>query len=169
MDVCELLWGSSIFLGAYDEPDLVHALLRRVSDTYVRFMDAWLPYERPEDGPYTTHWNLMIRGRIMLRDDSAMNFSPDMVDEFIIPYDAPLLERYGGCVHFCGRGDHYIDRLARMKNMFGVQLSQPEYNDMEKVLAHTVDQGIPLLGFQAKAAQDFLAKGRNLRGRIHTW
>jgi hypothetical protein len=169
MDVCELIWGSSIFLGAYDEPDLLHGLLANVTDTYERFMSAWTRYERPEDAPYAPHWCLMVKGRLMLRDDSAMNFSPDMYGEFIAPYDGRLLRQFGGAVHFCGRGDHYLEQLVSLPGLTAVNLSQPAYNDMEKVYSLTVDRGIPLLGFQKKAAETALAAGRDLRGRVHVW
>lgn len=168
MDVCELIWGSAIFYAAYDEPELVQALLERVTATYERFLEAWRPFEHPADEPYTVHWSLLIRGRMMLRDDSAMNFSPAMYDTFIAPYDGRLLKRFGGAVHFCGRGDHYIDRLSRMEGLTGIAMSQPEYNDMERIFTYTVDRGIPLLGFNRNAADEALARGRDLRGRVHT-
>ena len=169
MDVCELIWGSSIFYAAYDEPELVQGLLRLVTGTYERFMDAWLPLETREDGPYSVHWSLMVKGRIMLRDDSAMNFSPEMYDAFLAPYDGRLLKRYGGSVHFCGRGDHYIDRLAGTEGLTSIQMSQPDYNDMERIYAQTVDKGIPLLGFNRKAAEAAQARGRDLHGLVHLW
>jgi hypothetical protein len=46
-------------------------------------------------------------------------------------------------------------------------MSQPEYNDMETMYRHTVDKGINMLGLQPQVAQAWLAKGRNLRGRVH--
>lgn len=169
MDVSELIWGSSIFYAAYDEPELVHGLLRMVTDAYERFMDAWLPLEKQDDGPYRLHWNLMMKGLMMLRDDSAMNFSPEMYDNFLAPYDSRLLKRYGGVVHFCGRGDHYIDRATAMAGLTGIQMSQPDYNDMDRIFTHTVDRGLPLTGFNRKAAEAALAGGRDLHGLVHVW
>ncbi len=169
MDACELIWGSSIFYAAYDEADLVQGLLRLVTEAYERFMDAWLPFEKPDDGPYRAHWSLMMKGRVMLRDDSAMNFSPEMYDTFIAPYDSRLLKRYGGAIHFCGRGDHYIDRVSEMEGLTAIQMSQPECNTMDKIFEHTVDKGIPLVGFNRKAAEEALASGRRLKGLVHCW
>ena len=39
---------------------------------------------------------------------------------------------------------------AVVSGVRAVQLSQPEYNDMERIYAHTVDQGINLLGLSDK-------------------
>jgi hypothetical protein len=169
MDVCEVIWGSSIFLGAYDEPELLHRLLALVTDAYERFMHAWARYERPGEQPYNAHWGLVIKGRVMLRDDSAMNFSPDMYREFVAPYDSRLLKQFGGAVHFCGRGDHYLDQLVRLPGLTAVNLSQPNYNDMEKVFSLTVDRGIPLQGLKPTAAEAALASGRDLRGLAHVF
>lgn len=168
MDVSELIWGSSIFYAAYDEPELVQSLLRLVTDAYGRFMDAWLPLEK-DDGPYRVHWSLLMKGQVMLRDDSAMNFSPEMYDTFIAPYDGHLLKRFGGAVHYCGRGDHYADRLAALPGLTGIAMSQPHYNDMGKIFAQTVDKGFPLLGFNRKVAEETLAGGRDLHGLVHSW
>jgi len=169
MDVCELLWGSGIFLDAVDSPDLVKALLDLVTETYVGFMREWERLVPPADG-HAVHWSLLHRGRIMLRDDSAMNFSPRMFDEFIRPWDERLLAEFGGgAIHYCGRGDHWIDRVPDMPGVCAVNLSQPHLNDMEAVYRSTVDQGINLIGLARDAAEAALAEGRALRGRVHCY
>ncbi|NLG28325.1 MAG: hypothetical protein GX557_10465 [Chloroflexi bacterium] len=169
MDICELLWGSSLFLAILDEPDLVKALLDLVTRTYIAYMDDWdaiVPLERD----YSAHWGLLMKGTIMLRDDSAMNLSPDTFCEFIEPYNQRLLDYFGGgATHYCGRGDHWISRMPAMRGVYGVNLSQPHLNDMEKVYRHTVDRGIVLLGLQHKAADEALAQGRDLHGLVHCW
>ncbi|MFW5845859.1 MAG: hypothetical protein ACOCXJ_06505 [Planctomycetota bacterium] len=153
MDVCELLWGSDIFYDLYDEPERVQALLDLICDTYETVMDRWLAWE-PGALPagYTCHWGLVHGGRIMLRDDSAMNLSPTMFGDFIAPWDARLLERYGGAVHFCGRGDHYIEQLAALPGLRAVNMSQPQLNDLDRILDHTVRNRLPLLGLDHHAA-----------------
>jgi hypothetical protein len=103
----------------------------------------------------------------MLRDDSAMNFSPEHFDEFIKPWDQRLLDSCGGgAVHFCGRGDHYIESLCSLRNLHAVQLSQPELNDMERVYRATVDRGIRLLDLRRETAEAAIREGRDLRGLV---
>jgi len=169
MDVTELLWGSALFYDVVDEPELVTRVLTLAADTYSRFMRAWEMLVPPHPD-YNAHWGLLHRGRIMLRDDSAMNFSPDMFDTFIRPYDARMLAEFGGgAIHFCGRGDHYIESVSTIPGLTAIQLSQPEYNDMERIYRNTVDRGIALLGLQRQAAEAALAAGRDLHGRVHVW
>jgi hypothetical protein len=169
MDICELLWGSSLFMALVEAPDLVLALLELVTETYIAFMDAWAALV-PFEGEHTVHWAMVHKGRIMLRDDSAMNLSPRMFDRFIKPYDGRLLAHYGGGgIHFCGRGDHYIASAAEIPALTTINLSQPEYNDMDRLFDHTVDRGINIVGLPRDAAEAVLARGRDLRGRVHCW
>ncbi len=167
MDIVEMLWGSELFTAAYLCPDTVRDLLALVTETYIMFMREW---ERlvGRPGDCAVHWQLFHRGRIMVRDDSAMNFPPELFDTFIRPYDQRLLsELGGGAVHFCGKGDHYVRSLCEMDGVYGVNLSQPELNDMETIFANTIDRGIPLLGLRRGVADDVLANGRPLWGLVH--
>lgn len=148
LDICELLWGSEMFYGMYDEPELVHALLQLVTDTYTDFLNKWHELY-PRNSEMNCHWVfLRHRGSILIRNDSAMNLSPDFYEEFAAPYDGELLKRFdGGVIHFCGRGDHYIEKLSSLDKLYGINMSQPHLNDMEKIYRNTVDKGIKILAF----------------------
>jgi hypothetical protein len=169
MDICELLWGSSMFMALIEAPDLVKQLLELVTETYIAYMNAWTQLV-PFEGEDAVHWSLVHRGNIMLRDDSAMNLSPRMFNRFIKPYDGRLLKTFGGgALHFCGRGDHYIASASTMEGLTTINMSQPEYNDMDVIFDHTVDKGINIIGLPRDAAEAALAGGRDLRGRVHCW
>ncbi len=168
MDVCEMLWGSQMFFDLVDRPALVHEVLDVVTETYIAFMRRWQQIVPEREREFSVHWSMLHRGRLMLRDDSAMNLSPEMFAEFIRPYDQRLLDEFGGgAVHACGRLDHYIDQLAEMPGLSGVQLSQPHLNDMEKIYRHTVDRDVPLLNLHSKAVDAAIRADRPLRGQVH--
>lgn len=167
MDLCELLWGSELFLDIVDEPDLVGSFIDLITETYKQFLRQWNTTAPPEPD-YAIHWAIMHKGCIMLRSDSAMNFSPEMHNDFIRPYDQKLFDEFGGgAIHFCGRGDHYIEGLSKMDGIHAVNMSQPEYNDMEMIYQNTIDKDIKLIGFQRAAAESALKDGRNLHGNVH--
>jgi uroporphyrinogen-III decarboxylase len=169
MDICELLWGSSLFLALLDTPELVKALLDLITQTYIRFMQTWTAIA-PLAADYNVHWSLLHRGKIMLRDDSAMNLSPAMFAEFVEPYDQRLLDAFGGgAIHFCGKGSHYIHRIPAMRGVYAINMSQPDYNDMETIFRHTADRGIKILGLARDTAEEALRQGRNLHGNVHCW
>lgn len=170
MDIAEMLWGSSLFLDIMDEPELVKDFLHLITETYIAFMRKWLSIipEYRFKGK-SVHWSLMHKGNIMLRDDSAMNFSPEIFTEFIRPFNQRLLKEFnGGCMHFCGRGDHFIQAAAEMDKLYNINMSQPEYNDMEKIFQNTVDRGIFILGLNKDTATDAISAGRNLHGKVYT-
>lgn len=159
MDNCELLWGSDIFYAFYDEPELIHALLRRVTDTVRDFVEQWMKILPNTDG-LASYFGRLGRGKIVLRDDSAMNLSPEIFDEFIAPYNGELLEYFGGgIVHFCGRGEHFADRLAKVKGLTCVDMSQPHLNNMDKIFTALPDQGINIFC----PAGDFSVEGHEKR------
>ncbi len=157
MDTCELLWGSEIFYDLYDEPELVHAMLRRITDTMIRFLERWFSILPNEDG-LASYFGRVGLGTIALRNDSAMNLSPEFFDEFLRPYDSELLIHFkGGTEHFCGRGDHFIDRMATLPGLSAVDMSQPHLNNMEIILSALIDQGINLYC----PAGDYSLEGHN--------
>ena len=167
LDICELMWGCEMFYAMYDEPELVHALLELVTDTYAAFLDRWFSMF-PCGDEMNIHWgNMRHRGRIMLRCDSAMNLSPEFYEEFAMPYDARLLEHFGGgAMHFCGRGDHYIELLCSQPQLYSVNLSQPHLNDMETIWRASVDRGITVLGFPGTYEHEHPRTG-GYHGRLH--
>jgi len=54
-----------------------------------------------------------------------------------------------------------------MPGISSIAMSQPEYNDMEKIFRNTVDKGIKLIGFSNKYAEEFLKQGRCFHGNLH--
>jgi hypothetical protein len=169
MDATELLWGSDLFLDLVDQPELVHRVLDRVTTVYEAFLREWQRIIPPRQG-YAVHWAMLHRGQVMIRNDSAMNLSPDMFDEFVRPYDQRVLDAFGGgAIHFCGRGDHYIARTAQLRGLSAFNLTQPHLNDMETIFRHSVDRGLNLLELAPSAVQAAQKEGRDLCGRVHSW
>lgn len=148
VDVAEVAWGSDLFYAFYDDTDLVRAFLDLITRTYAAFARKWFDLVG-WPGAHTSHWGMMHKGTLMLRNDSLMNLSPEMYVEFVRPLDQRLLDEFGGgCVHFCGRGSHFIEAMSQMRALHAIHLSQPEYNDMETIFRHTIDKGIKLLDFR---------------------
>lgn len=141
IDNLELLWGSDMFYALYDEPETVLALLGMLTDFMRRYMHIFLEMFPRGTANYFRHFD---KGAIAVRVDSAMNLSPEFYEKFVFPFDARLLGEFGGIVHFCGKGDHFIEKLSAMPGLSGVNMSQPELNNMEKILAAIPDRDIHL-------------------------
>ena len=168
LDIAELLWGGEMFYEMYDDPDFVHNVLSLITETYTQFMEQWYRII-PMDTDLSMHWNLMHRGPIMIRNDSAMNISPEMYQEYAMKYDAQLLRHFGGgCIHFCGRGDHYIDLLTQIPELTGFNPGQPHLNDMEKLMTAAARGGKKLLSCHADSALTYAARPDAILGIIHS-
>ena len=85
-----------------------------------------------------------------------------------MPYDDRLLRKYGGgVIHFCGKGDHYIDKIDKLPMVYGINMSQPEYNDMEKIYRNTVDKDVRLLSFNRQQAEQNKNREGGFRHCMH--
>ncbi|MHB1295905.1 MAG: hypothetical protein ACYC4R_13025 [Anaerolineae bacterium] len=131
-DVAHLLWGPDIFLGLFDCPDLVHALLDVVTRTYIAWLAHWKAY-MGEGNDWSPHWTGIIRGGAMLRDDTPVMLSRAQYLEFVRPYDQRILDAFGGCIHFCGRGNQFVEPMSASPNLYGLNPSQPDLNDMTRL------------------------------------
>jgi hypothetical protein len=131
-DVAHLLWGPDIFLALYDCPDMVHELLDLVTRIYIAWLTTWKALVG-EANDYTAHWSVYMRGGAMIRDDTPVMLSAAQYDEFVKPYDQRLLDTFGGCIHFCGRGDQFVASMATSANLYGLNVSQPDWNDMDRL------------------------------------
>lgn len=169
LDVVELLWGSALFTDVLLEPQKVKDLLELVTETYIVLMKKWYEEFPPYYDDMAVHWGLMMPGHVMIRDDSATNFSPDLVQELVLPYNQRILNEFnGGSIHFCGTGTHFIEDFSKLDKMGGIQLSQPDYNDMNVIFDHTVDKNIKLLGLRQDGVEAAMKNNRPLKGQVHT-
>jgi hypothetical protein len=165
-DVAHLLWGPDIFVAFYDCPDLVHELLDLVTRTYIAWLKQWQA-AIGEEPDWTVHWNIWQRGGVMLRDDTAVMLSPAQYREFIQPYDQQVLDIFGGCIHFCGRGDHFAAAMTGSRNLYGLNITQPELNDMQKVLELCRAQRIVVLDLDETYLPPLATTGFSVRRSWH--
>ncbi len=166
LDIADLLWGSDIFYALYDDPDLVHALMRLATDTYKVFLDKWFELY-PNRPDINVHWDYFTKGTICLRNDSAINLAPDQYAEFALEYDKHLLDYFGGgMLHYCGKGDHFVGLLTDCEKLYGVNLSQPHLNNMDKVYAETVAKGKKILDLTSAACLEYADSPDALKGMI---
>ena len=59
-----------------------------------------------------------------------------------------------------------METLCSIPDLTGVNMSQPEYNDMETIYRNTVDKGIPLLAFSRVRAEADVSRPGGFHGRL---
>ena len=125
-DVVHLIWGSNVYYALYDEPELVHELLKLVTETYTVFLRELKKVLNDEYGSFHYHWGSLFPGHIIIRNDTAVNLSKEMYEEFAKHYDEILLREFGtGSIHYCGRAEQWVFSMMGCKNLRALNFGQP--------------------------------------------
>lgn len=125
-DIAHLIWGPDIYYALYDDPEIVHELLGLVTDTYIKFIKELKKTINDEEDGYNFHWGTLYAGRIVLRDDSPVNLSREMYEEFVKPYDERILKEFGsGSIHYCGRADQWVFEMMESEGLEAMNFGQP--------------------------------------------
>jgi len=168
LSLCEAMWGSDFYLDFYMDPDAVENALDFFTDMYIEYTKRWHRLCPVFDEGHSVEWGCLHRGGTIIRNDAAMNVSGELYDEYVRPRDQRIIDHFGGGVHFCGRGHHYIQYVSEIKGLSCINMSQPDWNDMDIIYKNTVDKDIIIFGmpeYEVKRAAD---AGRELKGRVHS-
>ena len=141
-DLAHLLYGDPLFYAMFDEPAFVHALLAKATTLYIegsRLMKSWID-EAPDGGLHGTL--AMTHGGVRACEDTATLLSPELIEEFVVPYrDQGLAPFGGGWVHYCGNNEHVYRSLLRSPWVRGINFGNPERHDFTRVLPELIAAG----------------------------
>lgn len=160
IDVAEQLRGSDLFMDFYEAPQLVEALLTRLTDTIINVAAHFREYSSDRLEPAaTTQHGYVIPGRLLIRNDSAILVSASMYKQQIRPHDERLLNAMGtGSIHFCGNGEHLVDSMLRIEPLGGLDFGQAHMMDIPSVYARCCERGVAITNVQP--AREDLVNGR---------
>ena len=147
LEVAASLLGEEIYLKMIQEPDKVWRLLRRISKTIVALAKEFskLTREHLPDG-YTHQHGAVIRGNILIREDSAINLSAEMYREQVLPHNEFIIDELsGGGVHFCGDGSHLVKAMASSSKIGCIDLGQPKMMNLGNLYDICREHKTPLL------------------------
>ena len=147
------IWGSDIYFAVYDYPDLVHSLLKLVTETYIGFMKELKRTIQDQDEDFVFHWGAMFKGRVVLRNDTAVTLSREMYEEFVKPYDQQIFKAFaGGSMHFCGRADQWIFSMIENDGLGSLNFGQPPkqifgFDFLEKIYDSAGEKKIAIVDY----------------------
>ncbi|NLS76482.1 MAG: hypothetical protein GXY76_04385 [Chloroflexi bacterium] len=121
-DTAHLLWGSEIYYAMVDEPELVHQLLSLITEATIAF--TWAQKRLiGEARDWGYHFFYRMKGGIRIVDDVAINLSPKMYAEFVLPYFQRLTSEFGGgYVHYCGHLLHHQALRLGLPGLTGLEM-----------------------------------------------
>jgi hypothetical protein len=166
LDNLGLVRGSTMFLDLAANPDEADAALTTMATAQIGLARDLAQVVR--DGPpgYSHQHGLMIRGNILLRNDSLVMVSPAMYRNQLARHDERVLsELGGGGLHSCGKIDHLAAELLRLPSVKCLDLGQPHLNDIDAVYAEARAVGKPLIRL---ALDDADLEGERLVERFPT-
>lgn len=145
-DSAEQLRGSSIYEDFYKAPDTLCAVMNHLTQAQIGFAQHLQPYL--SDGPeeYSHQHNTMICGNILIRNDCAINISPEMYREHVAPHDATVLEALGGGgIHCCGKCGHLVDEFLALPAVRCIDFGQSDMNYISAIYDKARQHKVPLI------------------------
>jgi len=158
-DNLELAVGSELFAELCTDEDLVCKALDAMATAQIGFARRLEPYVSDTSDNFSHQHATMIKGRILLRDDSVIMMSPEMYRSIVAPHDQRVLrELGGGGVHTCGKADRHLPAFLELPSIRCLDLGQSELNDIDGLYTQLKARRIPLT--RVKVSRDDLASAR---------
>jgi len=166
LDTLELLRGSNIYSDFILDPEMVDNGLRLMAEAqvgYAKFLQQFTT-----DGPvgYSHQHAVMIKGNILIRNDSAIMVSPEMYKEQIAPHDDFVLKALnGGGIHSCGKIDFNVPEIYKLASINCFDFGQSDLNDLDAIYPIARENKIPII--RLRPGKDELISGK-IRERYPT-
>ena len=159
LDTAELLRGSEIYVDLYTDPNLITKVLDTMARAQIGLARHLSSYTSDGKDGFSHQHVTVIRGNILIRNDSTINISPAMYRKHVAPHDEMVLrELGGGGIHTCGKTEHNIDEFFTLPSIRCLDLGQPELNDIDAIYAKAQPRKIGIDRVRATRAE--LVTGR---------
>ena len=146
LDTLELLRGSDVYMDFLVNPAMVADALSLIADTQIAFAEKLSPLIPSNHRGYSFQHAVLIKGGILIRNDSAIMIDPLMYREQVAPYDEYVLKSMGGGgVHSCGKIDFNIPEIFDLPSITCFDFGQSYLNDLSVVYPMAARKKIPLI------------------------
>lgn len=166
-DILHLLRGDELFCEMITDADDVNELLEIVTTLYIRVTEHLKntlsePRGTMIHGHGTPQGLYFPSAGVRLSEDTATLISPDMIDEFVIPYMKKAAAPFGGAfVHYCGKHEYLYEQIVNCDFTRAIDLGNPEMYDTEWLLENCARTNTVFYG---KLAEQ---KGESWQAYIH--
>lgn len=158
-DNLEIVVGSNVFAELYTNQELAGKALETMATAQIGLARHLEQYVSDSSEEFSYQHATMIKGRILLRDDSVIMMSPKMYRSLVAPHDERVLRELGsGGIHSCGKTDDHVSAFLELPSVRCLDLGQPELNDVDRLYMQLKRHRIPLT--RLKVSRDDLATGR---------
>jgi hypothetical protein len=145
-DNLELIAGSGVFAELYAEPDRVAQALETVAAAQIAAARYLTRFINDGTDGFSHQHATVIKGHILLRNDSSILMSPEMYQRQIAIHDECVMGAMsGGGVHSCGNIGTHAEAFLDLDGIGCLDLGQPELNDIDRIYALARVKRIPLV------------------------
>lgn len=153
-DTLEQVMGADLFIAMVLNPEKVHEALLAVAGLQIACRKIFQPYCTEKNPGFCHQHGMLVRGNILIRNDSVVMISEDMYAEIVSPADQKVLQAAGGGgIHSCGKIDHAFKAMICLEAMQAFDFGQSYMNDIDRLYAEARRKKIPLIRVQPEEAE----------------
>jgi hypothetical protein len=133
----QMLGSERFFLMPYDEPRRLHTLMDVVTDFAIDFFREQRRLAGPAAcaGIWPPIWFPPAAG-IQMSDDNLVNVSPEVYEEFVVPYNNRVAAAFGGLfLHSCTIRPEHVPVLHKLRGLTGLNCDISTSVGPERLLA----------------------------------
>ena len=149
LDTVEQLLGAELFIDMMERPELCVRAFMRTAEIQLACAGLFALYV--QDGPpgYIHQHGFLVKGRVLIRCDSAVMISSQLYRDLVTPADELVLAGLGGGgVHSCGKIDHAAPAILGLPSIRCFDFGQSFMNDIDSLYAIASQRRIPFLRVQ---------------------
>lgn len=114
----------NLFIWMYEYPKYVHEIMEFCTEALIQWVKVQKKHTGSslETGAYP-HCLVLPEGfgGICISDDDLTILSPQLYEEFVVPYNSRVFKAFGGgTLHFCGSAMHQLENLLKIEGLTGV-------------------------------------------------
>lgn len=129
-NIAVMIRGPDFFADLYNNKKFARELLELVTQTYTEFSKSQKD-KVDEEADVGYYFQYRLPGGVRISEDHALSISPQMYDEFCLPYNARIGKEFGGmCVLLCGQAKNVIKNIIETPNLKGLIYWSENFDDL---------------------------------------
>lgn len=144
-DNMELLMGSSVFMDLYTQQEKFLEAMASVTNAQIDLIRYLRKFTTNGTEGFSFQHGFMLKGKILIRNDTSIMISPEMYEQLIAPFDQEILGQFGGGIHSCGNIQHLIESYLSLDSLQCFDFGQSELNDLDLIYGLAKAKKIPLI------------------------
>lgn len=145
-DNLELIVGSNLFADICEVPEKVSNALKILAMAQTNLAQRLIHIINDGQTGFAHQHATMIKGNILLRNDSVIMLSPSMYRDIVAPHDECVLrEMGGGGIHSCGKIESHAETFMDLPSVRCLDIGQPELNNLDAIYRIAEKKHIPLI------------------------